>query len=67
MIFKGEGLTFPLIFFFFKCKILIMEVMLVKRKPIKKPAKDKRVFTNSAAKTKSINVSPKVYRGGIRL
>lgn len=29
--------------------------------------KDKRVFSNSASHTKAINVSPKVYRGGIRL
>lgn len=28
---------------------------------------DKRVFTTSASRTKAINVSPKIYRGGIRL
>lgn len=29
--------------------------------------KDKRVFTNTAKKTKKINVNPKPSRGGIRL
>lgn len=32
-----------------------------------KPAKDKRVFTQTAKKTKAINVTPKNMRGGIRL
>lgn len=32
-----------------------------------KPGKDKKVFTNTAKKTKSCNVSPKVMRGGTRL
>lgn len=31
------------------------------------PKKDKRVFTNTAKKTKTINVKPKSSRGGIRL
>lgn len=32
-----------------------------------KPSKDKRVFTQTAKKTKAINVTPKNMRGGIRL
>lgn len=36
------------------------------RKPTK-PRKDHKIFTNTAKKTKKINVSPKVSRGGIRL
>lgn len=32
-----------------------------------KPGKDKKVFRRTAAKSKKINVNPKVYRGGIRL
>ena len=31
------------------------------------PKTDKKVFTNTAKKTKKINVSPKPSRGGIRL
>lgn len=29
--------------------------------------RDHRVFSTSASRVKAINVSPKVYRGGIRL
>lgn len=32
-----------------------------------KPKADKKVFTNTAKKTKKINVNPKPSRGGIRL
>lgn len=32
-----------------------------------KPAKDKKVFSNTAKKTKLINIKPKAARGGIRL
>jgi hypothetical protein len=32
-----------------------------------KPKTDKKVFTNTAKKTKKINVNPKPSRGGIRL
>lgn len=32
-----------------------------------KKGKDKKVFRRTAAKSKKINVNPKVYRGGIRL
>jgi hypothetical protein len=32
-----------------------------------KPKKDQRIFTNTAKKTKKINVNPKPSRGGIRL
>lgn len=30
------------------------------------PRKDKRVFTNTADRTKAINVKPVIRRGGIR-
>lgn len=36
------------------------------RKKMRKK-KDKRVFANTANKTKKINIAPKVMRGGIRL
>lgn len=29
--------------------------------------KDRKVFTNTASKTKKINISPKIMRGGTRL
>lgn len=29
--------------------------------------KDKKVFSRTAAKSKKINVAPKIFRGGIRL
>ncbi len=32
-----------------------------------KPNKDKKVFTRTAAKSKKINIDPKIFRGGIRL
>lgn len=38
----------------------------MKRKHMKS-RKDKRVFTQTAAKVKKINVAPKIARGGIRL
>lgn len=31
------------------------------------PKKDQKIFTNTAKKTKKINVNPKPSRGGIRL
>lgn len=36
------------------------------RKKMKK-SKDKKIFANTANKTKAINVSPIIKRGGIRL
>lgn len=37
-------------------------------KRVKMPRrKDKKVFKNTAAKGKAINLSTKIYRGGIRL
>lgn len=33
----------------------------------RQPAADKRAFARTAAKTKDINVKPKLMRGGIRL
>lgn len=38
----------------------------MKRKMVRK-AKDRKIFTHTAKSTKSINVSPNVQRGGIRL
>lgn len=32
-----------------------------------KPKVDKKIFTNTAKKTKKININPKPSRGGIRL
>lgn len=32
-----------------------------------KPSKDKKIFRNTAVKSKKINVNPTIYRGGIRL
>lgn len=31
------------------------------------PRKDKKIFSNTARKTKDINIKPHVMRGGIRL
>lgn len=36
------------------------------RTPVK-PEKDKKVFKHTADKTKKVNVSPKIMRGGTRL
>lgn len=32
-----------------------------------KPVNDRKIFRRTAMKTKKINVSPKIMRGGIRL
>lgn len=32
-----------------------------------KKKKDKKVFTRTAAKSKKINIAPKIFRGGIRV
>lgn len=32
-----------------------------------KKRRDKKVFTRTAAKSKKINIAPKIFRGGIRL
>lgn len=32
-----------------------------------KPKKDKKLFRNTATKSKKINIDPKIPRGGIRL
>lgn len=32
-----------------------------------KPKLDKKIFTKTATKTKSINLPAKIYRGGIRM
>lgn len=29
--------------------------------------KDKQVFTRTAARSKKVNIAPKIFRGGIRL
>lgn len=38
----------------------------MKRYPVKR-SKDKKIFKRTATRTKKINVSPNVSRGGIRL
>lgn len=37
------------------------------RKKIANRNKDQRIFKRTAAKTKKINLAPKIMRGGIRL
>lgn len=37
------------------------------RKPRKNRKLDRKIFRNTAVKSKKINVSPCIYRGGIRL
>lgn len=32
-----------------------------------KPSKDRKVFRRTAVSSKKINISPTIYRGGIRL
>lgn len=32
-----------------------------------KRGKDKKIFRNTAARSKKININPTIYRGGIRL
>lgn len=39
---------------------------MAKRKKVN-ARKDKKIFTNTAKKTKNINIVPHVMRGGIRL
>lgn len=36
------------------------------RRPVK-PKKDRKIFRNTASKSKLVNIAPKVMRGGIRL
>lgn len=36
------------------------------RRIMKKP-KDRKVFKRTASKAKKVNITPKIYRGGIRL
>lgn len=36
------------------------------RRPVR-PRKDKKIFRNTAVKSKKINIDPKINRGGIRL
>lgn len=38
----------------------------MKRYPVK-PSKDKKIFKRTANRTKKINLSPNISRGGIRL
>ena len=39
----------------------------MRHRSVTKPITDSRIFKRTAVKTKKINVSPKVSRGGIRL
>lgn len=43
------------------------EVMQVKHRIRLKAKKDKKVFKKTASKSKKINITPKLMRGGIRL
>nr|DAV20315.1 MAG TPA: hypothetical protein [Microviridae sp.] len=54
-------------FFFFLVKCRKKEVRLMSYRKSVNPKTDKKVFTNTAKKTKKINVNPKPSRGGIRL
>lgn len=38
----------------------------MKRKKMRNRRKDKRVFNTTANKTKRVNLSPRIMRGGIR-
>lgn len=40
--------------------------MIKSRAPVK-PSKDKKVFKQTSVNKKEINISPPMYRGGIRL
>lgn len=40
---------------------------IVKARAPVKPSKDKQVFKNTSVSKKKINVTPPMYRGGIRL
>lgn len=55
-----------LAFFFFLVKWEKGGGIMAYRKTVK-PKIDKKIFTNTAKKTKKINVNPKPSRGGIRL
>lgn len=37
------------------------------RRKVMRSGKDRKVFRRTAVKTKKVNISPKVMRGGIRL
>lgn len=40
--------------------------MKTHRAPVK-PKKDQKIFKRTAAKTKAVNINPKIMRGGTRL
>lgn len=66
--FKNVSLTkIRLAFFFFLVKSEKKEVCIMAYRKTVKPKTDKKIFTNTAKKTKKINISPKPSRGGIRL
>lgn len=44
---------------------IFMEVYSMSRRMSRRP--DRRVFRRTAASAKKINISPRIYRGGIRL
>ena len=56
----------PCVFFFFGKMGEKGGGIMAYRKTVK-PKVDKKIFTNTAKKTKKINVNPKPSRGGIRL
>lgn len=54
-------------FFFFFGKMREKGGGIMAYRKTVKPKIDKKIFTNTAKKTKKINVNPKPSRGGIRL
>ena len=56
----------PCVFFFFS-KIREKGGDIMAYRKTVKPKTDKKIFTNTAKKTKKININPKPSRGGIRL
>lgn len=66
--FKNVRLTkISLAFFFFFGKMREKGGSIMAYRKTVKPKIDKKIFTNTAKKTKKINVNPKPSRGGIRL
>ena len=65
---KNVRLTkISLAFFFFFVKMREKGGGIMAYRKTVKPKIDKKIFTNTAKKTKKINVNPKPSRGGIRL
>ncbi len=63
----SNGTENAYLFFFFLVKLEKKGGAAMSYRKTVNPKTDKRVFTNTAKKTKKINVNPKPSRGGIRL